>query len=200
MLPAPCSVHELMMSLITMCMCRFWSTGPPGWGQRRISGARLHLSLILHPQSCAGSQGSRRNLGRDCNGLRLRPELKPQGGAQISGANSGSSLTWVQSAPLAQKQRKKENRGGGKRQKDKECTLLASVNMSRNCFNIFTMFVLKEMCNKFTVYGYTGSITRLLDPSGKLLACPPLPVCLAHLLKIRSFKNDKLEEGSPTLL
>lgn len=102
------------------------------------------------PQSCTGSQGSKRNLGRESNGPRLRPELRPQGGAQISGTNSGSSLTWVQSAPLAQKERKKENLGKT-RQKDKECTLLASLNKSRNCFNVFTMSVLKEMCNTFTV-------------------------------------------------
>lgn len=99
-----------------MCMYRFWSRGPPGWGQRRIAGARLPLSLILHPQSCAGSQGSKRNLGRDGNGLRLRPELKLQEGAQISGAISGSSLTLVQSAPLAQKQMKKENWGEKKKE------------------------------------------------------------------------------------
>lgn len=123
----------------------------PWLGTEEDFRAQLPLSLILHPQSCAGSQGSKRNLGRDGNGVRLRPEVKPQGGAQASAANSGSSLTWVQSAPLAQKKQRKKEKWGKKRKKDKECTLLASINMSRNFFNIFTISVLKEMCNNFTV-------------------------------------------------
>lgn len=46
------------------------------------------------------------------------------------------------------KVKKNENLKG---KKDKESTLLALGNVSRNCFNIFTMSVLKEMCNNITV-------------------------------------------------
>lgn len=114
-----------------------------------VLGARVSRSLVPHPQSCAGSRGSGRSLGRDGNGVRLRPESEPLGGVQVPGGSSGSSLTLVQSAPLAQKQGKNEN--WKERKTDKESTLLSFVNMSRNCFNIFTVSVLKEMCNNITV-------------------------------------------------
>lgn len=89
----------------------------PWLGTEEDFRAQLLLSLILHPQSCAGSQGSKRNLGRDGNEVRLRPEVKPQGGAQVSAANSGSSLTWVQSAPLAQKTKEKRKMGEKKEER-----------------------------------------------------------------------------------
>lgn len=45
---------------------------------------------------------------------------------------------------------------------------------------------------------------RLYNKTSRFLwkiACPPpLPVCLTYLLIIKSFKNNKLEEGSSTLL
>lgn len=111
------------------------------------SGSRPVISQT--PKAGLAPLGNRGSQGRDAGGTRLGPEAKSWR-IQVSGSSSGSSLTLVQSAPPAQKQGKKKKKKKG-RKGDKESTLLASGNLSRNCFNIFTKSVLKEMCNNITV-------------------------------------------------